>query len=132
MLAPRALWPAFAWAATILFLCLLPGSKLPEWDWFALLDLDKLVHAGLFFIQTLLLARAFHARGTPVRWLLWSVTISVLYGLATEFMQGLEALGRRTDINDMIANSVGALAAGLYTHRLMRKGKPLLPFVFLR
>lgn len=132
MFAPRALWPAFVWAAVILFLCLLPGSKLPEWDWFALLDLDKLVHAGLFFIQALLLARAFHARGTPVRWLLWSLVITVLYGLATEFMQGLEAMGRRTDINDMIANSVGALAAGVYTFRRTRKGKPVLPFAFLR
>jgi VanZ family protein len=132
MFAPRALWPAFVWAAVILFLCLLPGSKLPEWDWFALLDLDKLVHAGLFFIQALLLARAFHARGTPVHWLLWSLVITVLYGLATEFMQGLEAMGRRTEINDMIANSVGALAAGVYTFRRTRKGKPVLPFAFLR
>lgn len=127
MPAPRALWPAGLWALVILVLCLMPGSRLPEWDWFALLDLDKLVHAALFFVQALLLARAFIARGTPVRWALWAVAIAALYGLATELMQGLEALGRRTDINDLIANTVGALAAGWFARWRIRKGLPVLP-----
>jgi VanZ family protein len=127
MPAPRALWPAWLWALVILVLCLMPGSRLPEWDWFALLDLDKLVHAALFFVQALLLARAFIARGTPVHWATWAVATAVLYGLATEVMQGLEALGRRTDLNDMIANTVGALSAGWFARWRMRKGLPVLP-----
>ena len=113
----------------ILFLCLLPGSKLPEWDWFAVFDLDKLVHAGMFFVQALLLARMFVARKALERWVIWSVLLSVAFGVATEFMQGLEALGRRTDINDMIANSVGALVAGWYATRRMNKGKSVVPFL---
>ena len=129
MPAPRALWPAWLWALVILVLCLMPGSRLPEWDWFALLDLDKLVHAALFFVQALLLARAFIARGTPARWLFWSVSLAMVYGLSTEIMQGLEALGRRTDLNDLIANTVGALTAGWFARWRTRKGLPVLPLV---
>lgn len=128
-MAPRAIWPPLLWALVILFLCLLPGSKLPEWEWFALFDLDKLVHAGMFFVQTLLLARSFYARRAPQRWVLWAVLLSVAFGLATEFLQGMEALGRRTDLNDMIANTIGALVAGWYITRRVNSGKSVVPFL---
>ena len=128
MVAPRALWPTVLWALVILFLCLLPGSSLPAWDWFALLDLDKLVHAGMFFVLALLLSRALLARGAS-RWLLWAVLISALYGVATECMQGLEAMGRRMEINDMIANTVGAIGAGWFAHFRARKGRAVVPFL---
>lgn len=118
MPAPRALWPTLSWAAIILFLCLLPGSELPEWDRFALLHLDKAVHAGMFLVLTVLLARVFHARGMR-HWLLAAIPIATAYGAATECMQGLEALGRRTDLNDMIANTVGALLGGWLATRLV-------------
>ncbi|MBP6313287.1 MAG: VanZ family protein [Flavobacteriales bacterium] len=128
-MAPRAILPPLLWAALILFLCLLPGSKLPKWDWFALFDMDKLVHAGMFFIQALLLARVFFARQTPERWVLWSVLLSVTFGVATELLQGMEALGRRTDLNDMIANTIGALVAGWYATRRVKTGKSIVPFL---
>lgn len=128
----RALRWSILWALIILGLCLMPGKALPQWDWFALLDLDKLVHAGMFFVLAVLLAQAFAGHGSPVRSVLWAVAISIGYGLATEFMQGLEALGRRTDINDMIANSLGALIASAYIRWKEKKGKAIVPFAFLR
>lgn len=128
----RKLRWAIAWALVILVLCLIPGQALPEWNWFALLDLDKLVHAGMFFVLAALLAQAFSDKGSPKRYLLWAVIISISYGLSTEFMQGLEAMGRRTDINDMIANSVGALIAAVYVRWKEKRGKAVVPFAFLR
>lgn len=123
---------ALAWAMVILVLCLIPGKDLPEWKWFSLFDLDKLVHAGMFFVQTLLLANAFRVKGTPVRYLFWAVVISVLYGVGTEIMQGLEAMGRRTDPGDMIANTLGALAAAWFASWSLRKGRNFIPLSFLR
>jgi VanZ family protein len=123
---------ALLWAGVILWLCLIPGKSLPEWNWFAILDLDKLVHAGMFFVLALLLAQAFRNGGAPMRYVLWAVVISAVYGLGTEFMQGLEAMGRRTDIIDMIANSLGAMAAGAYANRREKKGREIVPFGFLR
>ncbi len=128
----RSLRWSIAWALVILVLCLIPGKALPEWNWFALLDLDKLVHAGMFFVLAVLLAQAFRGQGTPARYILWSVAISIAYGLSTEIMQGLEAMGRRTDINDMIANSVGALLAAAYATWSVKKERPIVPFAFLR
>jgi VanZ family protein len=122
---------ALLWALCILVLCLLPGRSLPQWDWFDLLSLDKLVHAGMFGTLTVLLAGAFVQRQATGRFLLLAVGISAAYGLATEFMQGLEALGRRTDLNDMIANTVGAIAGAWFVARRRRNGKPFLP-AFLR
>lgn len=128
----RSLRWSIAWAIVILVLCLIPGKALPEWNWFALLDLDKLVHAGLFFVLAVLLAQAFVNNGSPTRYILWACFISIMYGLSTEIMQGLQALGRRTDINDMIANSMGAILAAAYVNWKAKKARPIVPFAFLR
>lgn len=128
----RSLRWAIAWAFVILVLCLMPGKALPEWNWIALLDLDKLVHAGLFFVLAVLLAQAFVSNGAPLRYIFWACIISIAYGFATEFMQGLDALGRRTDLNDMIANSTGALLAAAHVNWRIGKAKPIVPFAFLR
>ncbi len=122
---------ALLWALLILVLCLLPGDRLPEWGWFDLLDLDKLVHALLFFGQTVLLASAFLGMGRPQQALGWAVGLAVAFGLGTELLQGLEALGRRTDPVDMLANSIGALAGAWFIALRRRKGLPIVP-AFLR
>jgi hypothetical protein len=123
---------AFLWALVILWLCLIPGTSLPEWNWFAIFDLDKLVHAGMFGVLALLLAQGFRSQGSPARYLLWAGVIAIAYGIGTEYMQDLEALGRRKDPNDMIANSVGALSAVGFANWRVGKGKQIVPFGFLR
>jgi len=122
---------ALLWALCILVLCLIPGRSLPDWNWFDLLSLDKLVHAGMFGTLTVLLAGAFVQRGATGLFLWLAVGLSAAYGLATEFLQGMEALGRRTDLNDMIANTVGAIAGAWFVAARMRKGRAFLP-AFLR
>ncbi len=122
---------ALLWALCILILCLIPGRSLPQWDWFDLLSLDKLVHAGMFGTLSVLLCGAFVKRGAPMNFVPWAVGLSMGYGWGTEVLQGLEALGRRTDLNDMIANTVGALAGAWFVARRRRSGKTFLP-AFLR
>ncbi len=123
---------ALLWAAIILWLCLIPGKALPKWDWVEIFDLDKLVHGALFFILTVLLAQAFRSNRSPVRYILWACIVSVSYGLFTEVMQGLEALGRRTDLNDIFANTIGAVSAGGFANWRKKKGWHIVPFAFLR
>lgn len=120
------------WALCILALCLIPGSSLPEWDWFSLLDLDKLVHAGMFGALTVLLADALRKRDNLSRYVLMAFLLSVTYGIATELMQGLEAMGRRTDPGDVVANTIGALIGVVYVRWRERRKKPVLPLAFLR
>lgn len=123
---------ALLWALVILVLCLIPGRSLPQWGWFDLLDLDKSVHAGMFFVLAVLLAQAFRAIGRPKRWVLTAVAIAIAYGIGMEYMQDLEALGRRLDPMDMIANSVGALLAAWYITWRTKRGKPIVPLAVLR
>ncbi len=127
----RLRW-ALLWAGIILVLCLIPGNSLPEWDWVDIFNADKLVHATMFFVLALLVAQAFRSNTSPARYLLWACLVAVLYGVGTELMQGLEALGRRTDINDMLANTVGSLAAVGFADWREKKGWHIVPFKFLR
>ena len=89
------------------------------------------MHALLFLGQTVLLAAAFLGRGRPVSYLAWAVGLSVAYGLGTEVLQGLQALGRRTDPMDMLANTIGAFSGAWFVALRRRKGRAIVP-AFLR
>ena len=113
----RAWWPALTWAALILVLCLLPGSELPSWDWADLISLDKPIHALLFGVLTVLVVRGMVPdRSVQVspKVLIAAVLMAVGYGVATEVMQELEALGRHGDVPDAIANALGAVTGAAY------------------
>ena len=121
----KGLRPAIAWALVILVLCLMPGRAIPSWDWTNLISLDKPVHAFLFGVLVVLLVRGFRdqqpaviaqARIVPV-----AFTLTVAYGALTEWMQQLDLLGRHGDLNDLIANTVGACLGLLYLR--WRSGK---------
>jgi hypothetical protein len=117
----RAWAPALLWALLILVLCLMPGRTLPQWDWADLFSLDKPVHAVLFGVLTVLLGHGFKRTERTGPILAWSVLLSVGYGLATEAMQQLQALGRHGDVNDAIANTVGALAGAIHLRHRWNK-----------
>jgi hypothetical protein len=114
----RGLRPAIAWALLILVLCLMPGEAVPSWDWTDLLNLDKPVHAVLFGVLLVLLVQGFRTARSqafrPARPLLVAFVLTVAYGALTEWMQQLEALGRHGDLNDLVANTVGALLGMIY------------------
>ena len=71
------------WALCILVLCLLPGRALPKGDWFALFDLDKVVHLGMFGALTVLLADAMRKRDAYASYILRAAVLSIAYGVAT-------------------------------------------------
>ncbi|MFT3884213.1 MAG: VanZ family protein [Flavobacteriales bacterium] len=123
---------ALLWALVILVLCLLPGKDLPEWHWFDLFDLDKLVHAGIFFVLALLLAQAFHAAQRPARWALAACGLTIAYGIGTEVLQGIAGMGRHMDVADMVADAIGGCVAVWYARRRVRVGKPVMPVRALR
>jgi hypothetical protein len=105
---------AILWALLILVLCLMPGKALPTWRWADLLSVDKAVHAGLFAVQLVLVARGISVRsGAPGMSVpgLRPVLACVAYGASVEALQMLSALGRRGDWNDVMANTAGVAAA---------------------
>ena len=88
----RAFRWALLWALLILVLCLMPGTALPMWHWADLFSVDKLVHAFLFAVLTLLCLRAFEAPGPKT--VLAAVLACAAYGGGLELMQMLPGLGR--------------------------------------
>lgn len=111
----RHFWPAIVWAMVILILCLIPGNKLPDWDWTDLLNLDKIGHAFVFGLLALFIyAGSLRQYGSTTKrssYVALALTISTLYGVATELMQGTLVEGRIADPMDQVANMVGIGAA---------------------
>ena len=100
--------PALVWALFILVGCLISPKYIPHPDW-SFIGLDKLIHFGLFFIQCGTLALVFSQKGMHAyKNALVSFTISVLYGIVVEFMQMMMRVGRQADVDDALANTIGA------------------------
>jgi VanZ family protein len=101
------------WAAFILVLVLMPAPAIPGGGWLGRYHVDKLVHAILFAVFFILLARAFRDLDPagPARRhaLLVALVISVAYGLLTELLQELTSWGRHGELGDMVANTIGSL-----------------------
>lgn len=101
LLSPRLL--ALIWTACIVVGLTLPGSAMPSTR---LWEFDKLIHAGLFFVLTLLwlpaLTRGRLDRGLAV------LAVILAFSVLTELYQGMLPFGRQADMLDAAADSVGA------------------------
>src|SRR5436309_1831812 len=109
---------ALLWAMLIFILCAIPGHDIPHISFLELLEFDKFVHAGMFFVLMLFMARGFSLlenfemlRNNSK---LIAVIICIVYGGSLEIMQGLFFVERSADVYDFIANSFGALMALLF------------------
>ncbi len=120
---PGRWWSALLWALFILVLCLLPGPAIPSWEWADMISLDKSVHAFLFAVLFVLVARALDEQYRPggIRSNTMAVAFAITlgYGALTEWMQQIPALGRRGDLLDLLANGLGAFL-GLVYFRMKR------------
>ena len=107
------------WFVFIFILCATPGQYIPSASWMQLLSLDKLIHAGVFFILSgLMLAVAVKFYdGRPVINMLL-VSGCVLYGALLEVMQAKFFSNRSADWYDVVTNTFGCLMALLLLKKL--------------
>ncbi|WP_169980727.1 VanZ family protein [Tautonia rosea] len=123
----RRTLPAIVWTVVIVVICLTPASWLGSGGGgdgpsfldrllgpiFGSLPYDKAIHFGIFFVFGLL----WHGAGASIR-------ATFLGGLAlaigTELGQSIPVLERTTDLDDLIANVSGIVAAFI----LVWLGKP--------
>lgn len=105
----RYQFPAVLWGGIIFIGTSLPGSLVPH---VSLFRYDKLIHAGIFFVFALLLARAYRHQQHFPRWAEASAPLSlwtaIVYGIVDEGHQ-LYIPGRSGDPLDLLADAVGAL-----------------------
>ena len=109
---------ALLWAVLIFILCAIPGHDIPHVSFLELLEFDKFVHAGIFFVLMLFATRGFllQEEGSSLRRnaKVIALLICVGYGGALELMQGAFFVERTADIYDFIANSFGAVMGWVF------------------
>lgn len=84
---------------------------------------DKLLHFAAYFVFAYLWYYAFknHIFNTSTsKTMITAVVFAIIYGIIIEVLQGLFTANRVTEFNDAIANSLGAIFAGI----LIKLSKP--------
>ena len=124
----RYFWPSFAWALFVLILCGLPGDDLPELSFLEWLKPDKIAHLFLFGIQCFLLIKGFRQLEASSTFnknaVLYSLALSIGYGILMEVMQTYIFIHRDGDVRDAIANAIGAFI-GVWVFNRMKHKKEL-------
>lgn len=120
----RPLWAAAAvgWMAVIFALSSIPGPAFPESVDF-LSRFATVAHFLLYAVLGLLVIRALGR--TEIRALTLAVIIASLYGVSDEIHQ-IFVPGRSPDVVDWLADTLGALSAGMVLVRFGRSpsGRP--------
>ena len=111
------------WTLLTIFLLCLPGSAIPSEGVFSIEGIDKVVHVTLFGGIVLLWGFNLYFRrleNTKWRTIIVLLTFfSIALGIGLEFIQRCCIPNRSFDAYDMIADSAGAIIAGIY-HLLVK------------
>ncbi|MDD3807034.1 MAG: VanZ family protein [Candidatus Marinimicrobia bacterium] len=110
---------------TLLYLALIfiqssiPSNKIPQ---IKILSSDKIIHAGIYFIATLLIYLAIREhqvlKSNKIAWMTFIIT--AVYGITDEIHQYF-VQGRDSNIFDFFADVVGILLGLLVVHIFRRK-----------
>jgi VanZ family protein len=106
-------YSALFWTGVILYFCLIKASDIPKLS-IEIPYLDKLVHAFLHFVFTVLWFLYFKKKIGNLKnykLLLISLSLSFFFGIVIELMQEFFTVSRSADVLDVIANLFGASIA---------------------
>jgi hypothetical protein len=117
--------PGIAWFFIVMYIICLPGDDVPDEGWLNLSDYDKLIHAGMFGGLVFWFCFPFKkaAINTAEKTNLFTKILlaTIIWALATEFIQKYFIPGRAYDILDWLADSAGAIVADLFSRRYFTK-----------
>jgi hypothetical protein len=99
---------AAIWTVVIMVLCWLPGAavhRLEYGPWFKMPNFDKLVHAGIFVVFSVLWARVW----TSPRRYAWVALGGFGLAILTELVQRFPIVGRDASVADATTDAAGVL-----------------------
>lgn len=101
-----------AWMTTILCLSIIPLNRLPKIE-FELFSIDKAVHAFFYASLTYLWWKYWSNLPaiTLIQKIIYSLLITIVYGLFIEFLQEYAVTNRHFELADVIANTFGCCMA---------------------
>ncbi|MBK5278968.1 MAG: VanZ family protein [Bacteroidia bacterium] len=109
----KSFWPAIIWFILSSIAFCLPGQTLPQNDWFAIIQLDKWIHIGLFTVMVFLWCLPlFHRPGIHLSFTKLFIGISIAffgYGIVMELIQHFFIPNRAFDFGDIAADAIGCL-----------------------
>jgi VanZ family protein len=118
----RAFHAPLIWMGVILFLSIIPGEDLPDFSFWKLLSVDKLVHAGFYMVLSFLIlkgcVRQYRSPRIRTNGSIIAISVSTVYGGFMELLQELYLNDRYGDWMDIISNVIGAVA-GVIVFRLI-------------
>ncbi len=123
---PKRIWllAALAWSLVTVILCLVQFSNIPQ---VAIPSADKYVHSGFHFLFTIFWFLHFNATSNRsiVSNLILVFALSVLFGVLIEGAQAFFTTTRKAEVADVLANTVGSLAAilGIYLFQKLKANK---------
>ena len=84
---------------------------------------DKIIHAGIYFVFTILWCFYFCLKSTKNKWfkdaIVKSIVLAFSFGILIELLQEVSNNGRSGDLYDVLANSAGILVAFLILKKLI-------------
>jgi hypothetical protein len=120
----KSFWPGIFWFTLSCFAFFLPGSSLPNDEWFGTISFDKMVHVVLFAVMVVLWSLpVFHRPLLISRVSSLLVLISCiffLYSILVEFIQYFFVWGRSFDLYDILADGIGCAAGFLFVKGYQR------------
>jgi len=112
---------AIFWLALTTVLLCLPGSALPDRNWFSTIQLDKWIHIGLFGVLVFVWCGAIRRKvDNPVtikNYFLGACSFAIAYGVAMEFVQDAFIANRSFDVWDICADAAGCVAGWYFSRR---------------
>ena len=117
----KTYWPAIFGLVTATMLFCLPGEEFPEAGWLEDIQLDKIVHVGLFFTLVILWCLPSGARTSRERTnrvYIYITLAFLVYGIAIEFIQRYFVPHRSFDIFDIVADTVGCVAGFIVAKKI--------------
>lgn len=120
----KSFWKSALWGVIAFILSSMNPSTLPQPGFLNIPHVDKLVHFGLYFVFTILLAVDLKKSGitgesVKVNFIIAAFSASV-FGGGMEIVQLLPLLQRSASIGDFIANTAGAISAVVLYNPMIR------------
>lgn len=113
--------PGIAWFFLVLYVMCLPGKDIPQINWLANINFDKLVHIGTFGLLCILFCWPFYyssfSNKKRIQYFIKIAIATSIWGLTIEFIQKYLVTGRDFDLIDWAADSIGALIAFWFCKR---------------
>lgn len=113
--------PALIWLFVITLLSTKGGVSLPSFDLF---QMDKVGHAGAYGLLVGLSLYGLHRYQildrAPFRLGFWVFLLATLYGVLMEFVQFEFFPNRHFEVDDMLANALGAAAGWWFFSKIKR------------